>query len=98
MIARTMHWIRERRVVLGLFAIALVLRSVWVIAASRDGMPFNDTYFYDFGARMVAQGKGYLMAEGLPSAQWPPGYSTVLAGLYRVFGAHVLVEIGRAHV
>ena len=58
MIARTLHWIRERRVVLGLFVIALVLRSVWVIAASRDGMPFNDTYFYDFGARMVAQGKG----------------------------------------
>lgn len=84
-------WCGRHRWPLGLFAAALVLRLAWVLSVRRGGLAFNDTYFYDYGARSLSQGRGYLLAENLPNAQWPPGYSMVLAALYRVFGAHVMV-------
>jgi 4-amino-4-deoxy-L-arabinose transferase-like glycosyltransferase len=93
------QWCHRQRWPLGLMFGALVVRLWWVLSVTRGGLAFNDTYFYDFGARSIAHGQGYLLAEGLPNAQWPPGYSAVLAGLYRVFGARTLVaEIFNATV
>jgi 4-amino-4-deoxy-L-arabinose transferase-like glycosyltransferase len=73
---------------LALFALALALRLVWVVVVDRNGFPFNDTLHYHVTARSLADGRGYQPLFGGPTARWPPGYTTVLAGVYWVFGPH----------
>lgn len=96
---------RLRRVVAGrwfphasLFAVALALRVAWVLSVRRRGeWAFNDALLYHSNAVAVAEGRGYDPFGFGPTAQWPPGYSTVLAGIYRTFGVHpVLGELFNA--
>jgi 4-amino-4-deoxy-L-arabinose transferase-like glycosyltransferase len=78
---------------LGLTALALVLRLVFVIAWGRTvtfdtastSFAFNDTFFYSWTGAAIAQGDGFSFL-GHASAHWPPGYSFLLAGVYYVFG------------
>ena len=69
-----------------LFALALAIRTAWVLAVRRAGFAFGDALNYHVAATSVAHGKGYQTLRDTPSARWPPGYTTVLAGVYRVFG------------
>lgn len=78
-------------VLTGLTAIALTIRLWWVLVADRKGFGFNDSYFYDHSARMMLRGFGYVGLDMYSTARWPPGYSTLLAGLYWVFGEHAIV-------
>jgi 4-amino-4-deoxy-L-arabinose transferase-like glycosyltransferase len=71
-----------------LFALALLLRLVWVLAVDRDGFAFNDSIMYHTTAMSLSDGNGYVPLTGGPTARWPPGYSTVLGGLYWLFGQH----------
>ena len=74
-----------------LFSLALTLRVMWVVAIDRVGFVWNDALMYHSNAIALNQGLGFRPPQGGPSAQWPPGYSTILAGLYKVFGVDPLV-------
>jgi 4-amino-4-deoxy-L-arabinose transferase-like glycosyltransferase len=75
-----------------LFALALVLRVAWVVEVERSGRwALNDALIYHANAASLVEGNGFRPLGVGPTAQWPPGYSTVLAGLYRVFGIDPLV-------
>ena len=73
------------------FTIALALRVSWVLAVDRNGFAFNDALMYHSTAENLSEGGGYVPFTGGPTARWPPGFSTLLGGLYSVFGVHPLV-------
>jgi 4-amino-4-deoxy-L-arabinose transferase-like glycosyltransferase len=74
-----------------LFAVALVLRVTWVLAVDRKGFAFNDALMYHSTAENLSKGNGYVSFLPGPTARWPPGFSTVLGGLYSLFGVHPVV-------
>jgi 4-amino-4-deoxy-L-arabinose transferase-like glycosyltransferase len=54
---------------------------------------------YHSTAENLSRGEGYMPFTGGPTARWPPGFSTVLGGLYWLFGIHpVLGELFNAVV
>ena len=63
---------------------ALAIRVVWVIVFQTP--PGSDAAAYDELGWRLAQGKGYVMADGTPTAFWPVGYPAFLAAIYVVFG------------
>ena len=77
---------RELKVVLGLTALGLVLRIAWVLLIDRDSFAFNDSLFYHYTAKQLADGNGYIDFDGSPTARWPPVYSFLVSLVYRVFG------------
>lgn len=80
-----------------LFALALAVRLTWVLAVRRAGFAFNDALMYHTTAINLSDGKGYVPLTGGPTARWPPGFSTLLGGIYAVFGVHpTLGEIANA--
>ena len=74
--------------VVGLFTLALVLRVVFVLLVPYT--PWFDAKWYDDVAWRLAQGFGYSLATGEPTAYVPPFYSLVLATIYMVFGHSLL--------
>jgi 4-amino-4-deoxy-L-arabinose transferase-like glycosyltransferase len=74
-----------------LFTLALALRVTWVLAIDRKGFAFNDALMYHSTAENLSEGHGYVPFTGGPTARWPPGFSTVLGGLYWLFGVHPIV-------
>jgi 4-amino-4-deoxy-L-arabinose transferase-like glycosyltransferase len=84
---------RGHLLVLALIVVtSLTVRSAWVAYANpnpNDGR-FDDTLFYDHAAQLLAAGEGYLGFSDQPTAQWPPGYPLLLAGIYKAFGHHVI--------
>ncbi len=87
-----------------LFVAALVPR-LWV-ALAWAGEPVWDGHYYDFGARRIAQGLGYsddISVAGQlawhPWCHYPVGYSAMLAGFYRLFGAsHAVAAVANSLV
>ena len=79
-----------RRWAVGLAGLALVVRAGWVLAVDRVGFAFNDALMYHTTAMSLSRGEGYVPLTGGPTARWPPGYSTLLGGLYRVVGIEPL--------
>ena len=73
-----------------LFGLGFLIRLVWVVAVDRDGFAFNDSIMYHTTAMSISDGNGYVPLTGGPTARWPPGYSTVLGGLYWLFGQEPL--------
>ncbi len=71
-----------------LFVLALVLRVAWVLKVDRDAFVLNDAAIYNAQGVSINQGLGFRPIYGGVSAQWPPGYGVVLAGVYFVFGLH----------
>lgn len=71
-------------------AVALALRTGWVLLVDRVGFGFNDALMYHTTAMSVSRGEGYVPLTGGPTARWPPGYSTVLGGVYRAVGIEPL--------
>ena len=71
-----------------LFVIALALRVGWVLAVDRKGFALNDALMYHSAAENLSRGDGYVPFTGGPTARWPPGFTTVLGALYRLFGVH----------
>ncbi len=82
----------EAGFLLFVFLLALGLRLAWIAYAHYDPNDgrFGDDLFYDFMARGLAAGKGYLSAYNAQSALWPPGYSLILAGLYKAIGHSII--------
>jgi hypothetical protein len=75
---------------LACLVVALVLRLAWVLWVDRQGFVLNDAMLYNANAVAINQGLGFRPPQGGPSAQWPPAYSTVLAGIYWLFGIRPL--------
>jgi 4-amino-4-deoxy-L-arabinose transferase-like glycosyltransferase len=73
-----------------ILSVALLLRLAWALATQFEPTFDDDAYRYDFTARALANGDGYVHLDGRPTAFWPPGYSLLMATLYVVFGQHVL--------
>lgn len=82
---------RERRTLVVLFLVALAVRLAWVLSVSRDGLAKNDSLFYHLVAYNIGHGGVYGSPYGVPTARWPPGWPSMLAVLYRVFGYHTVV-------
>ncbi len=71
--------------------LAFALRLAWVLITQWHPMPDDDAYRYDFTARALANGRGYIHLTGTPTAFWPPGYPVLLATAYVLFGDKVIV-------
>lgn len=71
-------------------ALGLTLRLAWVLWVDRDGFVLNDAMLYNANAVAITEGLGFRPPQGGPSAQWPPAYSAILAGLYWLFGVRPL--------
>lgn len=76
--------------VIGLFALALTARVIFVLAVRRDGFILNDALIYHETAISISSGDGYGHAFIRPTAQWPPGYAYVLAAVYWLVGVRPL--------
>ncbi len=84
--------LREHAVQLVLIlGFAFALRLIWVAFSDWQPTPGDDAYRYDFAARALAAGRGYVHLDGTPTAFWPPGYPLLLAAAYRVIGETVTV-------
>ena len=75
-----------------LFVVALAPRLAAALTLAAE--PVWDGHYYDFGARRIAQGRGYsddITRAGLlvwhPWCHYPVGYSAFLAAFYRVLGS-----------
>lgn len=71
--------------------LAFALRLAWAFLTRWHPLPDDDAYRYDFIARALAGGRGYIHLTGDPTAFWPPGYPVLLATAYVLFGQHVIV-------
>jgi 4-amino-4-deoxy-L-arabinose transferase-like glycosyltransferase len=47
--------------------------------------------WYDLAAQRLLQGALLRSLDGTPTAFWPPGYPLLLAGVYALFGPHLVV-------
>ena len=74
-----------------LFLTALVLRAAWVLAVDRKGFALNDALMYHSAAESLSRGDGFVPFTDGPTARWPPGFTTVLGGLYWVLGVHPII-------
>ena len=82
--------LREHAVWLALILVlAFIFRLVWVSFSEWQPTYDDDAFRYDFAARSLVHGHGYIHLNGAPTAFWPPGYPLLLAAAYRVFGASV---------
>jgi 4-amino-4-deoxy-L-arabinose transferase-like glycosyltransferase len=82
--SRDLWWI------IGLFALALAARVVFVLAVRRDGFILNDALIYHETAISISDGNGYGHPFFGPTAQWPPGYAYVLGAVYWLVGVRPL--------
>lgn len=74
-----------------IIATAFLLRLAWILVSEWQPLPDDDAFRYDFAARALADGRGYIHLNGEPTAFWPPAYPLLLALLYTLFGQHVVV-------
>jgi 4-amino-4-deoxy-L-arabinose transferase-like glycosyltransferase len=87
--------VSSRTWILGIMACALVFRlAFWIGVVGLHGPLRGDEINYQDHAADLAAGRGFVGADGHPSAARPPLLPIVLGGLYRVFGTHI--EVGRA--
>ena len=81
----------QARAIVLLLSLAFLVRIAWTAVSGWSPTPEDDAYRYDFYARNLADGLGYIHLNGEPTAFWPPGYALLLAGAYSLFGQHVEV-------
>jgi len=79
------------RWLVAILVFALTVRLVWIAISGWQPTPDDDAFRYEFAARSLADGLGYIHTNGEPTAFWPPGYSLLLAAAYSVFGHHIVV-------
>ena len=77
----SMDQLAERKVLLSIFGISLIVRLFYVILFPT--VVFGDATAYDSLAIGLIEGKGY---GGGTSSYWPPGQPFFLAAIYYVFG------------
>ena len=73
--------------------LAVGLRLAWIAYVNpnpADGR-LDDTVFYDQAGQSLADAAGYTNFYGFPTAQWPPAYPFLLAGIYKAFGHNIVI-------
>lgn len=83
---------KEHLAAYGLLSVLFVVVYVYVFDSKLDMN--GDNYGYLNYARSILEGKGYVSpyTPDLPATNWfPPGYSTLLAGLMALFGSNVVL-------
>jgi 4-amino-4-deoxy-L-arabinose transferase-like glycosyltransferase len=63
----------------------------WIAFTQWEPLPDDDAYRYDFAARSLLNGEGYVHLNGAATAFWPPGYPLLLATAYRFLGDSIAV-------
>ncbi|HWQ29131.1 MAG TPA: glycosyltransferase family 39 protein [Dehalococcoidia bacterium] len=66
--------------------LAVALRLVWIAYSDWRPLPDDDAFRYDWFARNLAEGTGFVHLNGKPTAFWPPGYPLLVAPFYFLFG------------
>jgi 4-amino-4-deoxy-L-arabinose transferase-like glycosyltransferase len=66
--------------------LAAGVRLAWVASVDPDVGLLDDAGYYNFFARALADGRGYIREDGVPTAFWPVGYPAALALMYEAFG------------
>jgi 4-amino-4-deoxy-L-arabinose transferase-like glycosyltransferase len=80
--------INKKQLFIGILLLAFILRLVWVLATPTQ--PISDFKEFDRLAVSLTDGKGYVNSSGQPTAYRPPGYIYFMAGIYTIFGHHVI--------
>ena len=83
---------RELRWLAVILALATAVRLAWVIYAAREPQELHDPFFYVFYAAQIANGDGYRLLDGQPTAYYPIGYPATLAGVYALLKHTLLPE------
>ena len=78
---------------LAIIVLAIGLRIAWITYVNPDPNDgrMDDTVFYDKAGQSLSQAAGYTNFYGFPTAQWPPAYPFLLAGIYKAFGHNITV-------
>lgn len=79
----------SRRFVWIVLGLAFALRLGWVLAWPNEQF-IGDYIWLNSRAHDLAEGRGYYLENGQPTAFWPIGYPLSLSLLYRVFGENDL--------
>jgi len=74
-----------RRLAIAILLAALAIRVAWVFATP-DYRLVHDALDYNRHAISIANGDGFALSYGRPSAFRPPAYPIFLAGVYWIFG------------
>jgi 4-amino-4-deoxy-L-arabinose transferase-like glycosyltransferase len=76
---------------IAIIVLAVGLRLAWIgyVSPNPSDGRMDDTLFYDRAGWSLAQNRGYLNFSGYPTAQWPPAYPFLLAGIYKAFGHNI---------
>lgn len=73
---------RQLLLLAAIMLVAAVLRIVWVVYAARPPQEFHDPLFYVFFGGQIANGDGYRLTDGSPTAYYPVGYPAALGALF----------------
>ena len=73
---------RSRWWLLGIVAVGSCLRVAWALYATRPAVGLHDPTFYSIFAGQIADGRGYRLLDGQPTAYYPVGYPAALAAVY----------------
>ena len=76
-----------------LFGVALIVRVAWVLVVERNSFVLNDAAIYNAMGVSINEGLGFRPIQGGVSAQWPPGYGVVLAGVDVIDGRLIEVNV-----
>jgi len=77
--------VSTRRLAIAILLVALGIRVAWVLATP-DYRLVHDALDYNRHAISIADGDGFALSYGRPSAFRPPAYPIFLAGVYWIFG------------
>ena len=69
---------RQARWLAGIVVVGALLRIAWVTYAARHPQTLIDPTFYSLYAERIADGHGYTLSYGEPTAYYPPGYPIAL--------------------
>ena len=69
---------RDRRWLVAIVAVGALLRIAWIVYANRPPVTLIDPSFYTLYADRIADGQGYTLPDGSPTAYYPPGYPIAL--------------------
>lgn len=76
-------WSRvELRWLAAILVLATALRIVWVLYVDRPPQGLHDPLFYFIYATQIADGNGYRLLDGSPTAYYPIGYPAALGAVY----------------
>lgn len=83
-----MRWVRTERLSLVVFAVALTVRVLFLVAPpAPEWKP--DSQAYDMLAMGLLDGKGYVNSRGEATSWLPPGYPLFLAAVYWAIGRNL---------